>query len=388
MWASMESKPRPIVTTETCVPPASRQELISAARSSRFDPLNATNSPPNSSADRPSSVTRSRCRFHASMAWSVPPPMKMKPSASRAARSNAASPPPIQIGTGRVGFGTSAGAVDPIEAAREVDNRFGEQPAKQLDLFLLACPSGTKVLSQGFVLDLAPADANAQSKPTSRQQVDISGLACHERRLTLRQDQDSRGEPDALGDASQISEHHERVVKRILLRVRAWQPRRSVGVDRTQDVVVGKEVIETQILDCPPNPSNCDWIASKLDLGVHDADVHLATLPHESGLPSRGPRHRRERSGPFPQASGSSTPPPPCSASSVDMEACPPIRSIAIDGDRSGREVDDFGLRPAPLASIETVVRAVATQRPRSHDVHDDEKAAAVLATTTDSGSA
>ena len=166
------------------------------------------------------------------------------------------------------------GSVDPIEAAREVDNRFREQPAKQLDLLLLACASRTKVLTQGFVLDLAPADANAQSKPTSGQQVDIGGLARHECRLALRQDQDPGRKPDALGDASQISEHHERIMKRILLRVRPRERRRSVGVDGTQHMVVGKEVIETQILDCPPNPSNCDWIASKLDLGVHDADLH------------------------------------------------------------------------------------------------------------------
>lgn len=173
-----------------------------------------------------------------------------------------------------------SGAVDPIEAAREVHNRVGEQPAKQLDLLFLACASRTKVLSQCFVLDLVPTDANAQSKPTTRREIDIGGLTCHERSLALRQDQDPRREPDALGDAGQISEHHERIVERILLGAGAWQRRCSVGVDGTQYMVVGKKVIETQILDCPPNPSNSDWIASKLDLAGRrrrSAPGHLAT---------------------------------------------------------------------------------------------------------------
>jgi len=49
-------------------------------------------------ADRPRLRTRSRSRFQTSMVWFMSPPMNMKPSARRAARSYAASEdPPSQI---------------------------------------------------------------------------------------------------------------------------------------------------------------------------------------------------------------------------------------------------------------------------------------------------
>src|SRR5580658_1289231 len=39
-------------------------------------------------------------------------------------------------------------SVDAVEAAREIDNRFCEQPAEQLDLLLLAGTAGMEVLPQ------------------------------------------------------------------------------------------------------------------------------------------------------------------------------------------------------------------------------------------------
>ena len=55
------------------------------------------------------------------------------------------------------------GPVDPVEAAREVDNGFGEQAAEQLELFFLSSPRGMEVLSEGLVLDVVPADADTQA---------------------------------------------------------------------------------------------------------------------------------------------------------------------------------------------------------------------------------
>jgi hypothetical protein len=79
-------------------------------------------------------------------------------------------------------------------------------------------------------------------------------------------------------------------VERVVLGVGPWQRRCSTGVDGTQHVVVGEEVIEAQILDREPNPSDSDWIASQLGLGIDDADLHVVTLPHDDDRPSRGRR--------------------------------------------------------------------------------------------------
>ena len=122
----------------------------------------------------------------------------MNPSPTRAARSNAASPqPPSQIGIGAAGMRQRAGAVDAVEATVERDDRFGPQPAQQLDLFLLARAARFEVLSERLVLDVVPPDADAETNPSARQHVEVGDLARHERGLALRKDQDAGGEPDA-----------------------------------------------------------------------------------------------------------------------------------------------------------------------------------------------
>jgi hypothetical protein len=49
-------------------------------------------------------------------------------------------------------------SINPVEPAGEVNDRFGEQPAKQFDLLLLPRAAATEVLAQGLVLHVAPAD--------------------------------------------------------------------------------------------------------------------------------------------------------------------------------------------------------------------------------------
>ena len=121
----------------------------------------------------------------------MPPPKKMKPSASRAARSNALrDDPPSQIGIDRVRLRHECGSVNPVEAAREVDDGFCEQPAEQLDLLLLPGAAGAEVLPEGLVLDVVPADPHTEPQPAAGQKIDIGCLPCHERRLALREDQD------------------------------------------------------------------------------------------------------------------------------------------------------------------------------------------------------
>ena len=205
----------------------------------------------------------------------MPPPKKMKPSASRAARSNAASPdPPSQIGIDRSRLRYERGSVDPVEAAREVDDRFGEQAAQQLDLLFLPRAAGAEVLPEGLVLDVVPADADTEAQPTAGQEIDIGRLPCDERGLALRKDQDPGRELDALGDPGQIGEHHERIVERVVLGVRARQLRCSVGVNRPEHVVIREQVVEAQIFDRSSNSPNRGRIAAKLVLRIDNTDLH------------------------------------------------------------------------------------------------------------------
>ena len=73
----------------------------------------------------------------------------------------AGSAKPDRDGVRRLWY--ECGSVDPVEAAREVDNGFGEQAAEQLDLLFLSGAAGTEVLSEGLVLHVVPADADAQA---------------------------------------------------------------------------------------------------------------------------------------------------------------------------------------------------------------------------------
>ena len=275
MWPSTESKPRPIVTTETWVPPASRQASISAGEVA-YAAARKRHIVRAEVVDRPAEAA------HA-IAQPVPgvdavvdaATEKMKPSASRAARSNAASPdPPSQIGMDRAGFGTSAARSTRSKRPEKSTTGSVNKPAKQLDLLLLPGAAGTEVLPEGLVLDVVPADPHAETQPTAGQEIDIGRLPCHERGLALRKDQDPGGETDSLGDAGQIGEHHERVVERVVLGVGARQRRRSIGVNGTEHVVVGEEVVEAQVLDRSPDPPNRGRISSKLGLRVDDADLH------------------------------------------------------------------------------------------------------------------
>ena len=131
-----------------------------------------------------------------------------------------------------------------------------------------------EVLPESLVLDVVPPDADTDPQATPRQEVDIRSLSRDERGLTLRKHEDPGGEPDSLSDSGQIGEHHEGIVKRILLGVGAREWRRPIGVNRSEYMVIGEEMIKPQILDRLPKPPNRGGVPSKLDLGVHDAKLH------------------------------------------------------------------------------------------------------------------
>jgi hypothetical protein len=131
-----------------------------------------------------------------------------------------------------------------------------------------------EVLPEGLVFDIVPADSYTESQSTPREEVDVGSLPCHERSLALRKDQDSGGESDPVGDARQVSEHDKRVMEWVVLGIGARQWRRPIGMNSTEYMFVGRKVIKAQVFDRSRKSTNGGGIASKLDLGVHDANLH------------------------------------------------------------------------------------------------------------------
>ena len=265
----------PIVTIETWVPPALRQPSTFPLRSPT--PVRGRSYVlPAEVLDRPVQLADAIAQpvpsvddmIDAAAEEDEPVRQPGRPVERRLARPTK----PYRDGARR--FRHQGGPVHPVEAAREVDDRLCEQLAEQLDLLLLPGAAGCKVLPERLVLDVVPADPDSEAKPAAGQEVNIGSLACHERSLALREDQDAGGEADPLGDGGQVGEHYERVVERVVLGVRARQRTGSIGMNGTEHVVVGEEVVKTEVLDRSPNSPNRGRISPKFVLRVHDAYLH------------------------------------------------------------------------------------------------------------------
>jgi hypothetical protein len=153
-----------MVTTETWVPPASRQASTSALR-----PPAPPGEAPRSPRRSPRPAYRGGSRAHAAASrrrWRGcrRRRRRSRPRALRLARTRRRRIRQARSGRPRR-LRHECGPVDRVEAAREVDDRFSEQSAEQPDLLLLPGAAGTEVLPEGLVLDVVPADSNAQAQP-------------------------------------------------------------------------------------------------------------------------------------------------------------------------------------------------------------------------------
>lgn len=120
------------------------------------------------------------------MEWSIPPPTKDEAvrEAGRSVESRLAGPAqPCRDGSFRPRH--EGGAVNPVEAASEVDHGFGEQAAQQANLLLVPSSTGSERLPERLVLDWAPTDTHTQPQPTTGQQIDVGRLPCDQRGLPL-----------------------------------------------------------------------------------------------------------------------------------------------------------------------------------------------------------
>jgi hypothetical protein len=165
-----------------------------------------------------------------------------------------------------------------IELALERHQGFAPEFAQELHLLLLTPAAGVEALPQGLVLDVVPTDADAETAAPAGEQVDIGHLPRNERRLALRQNQNARHQLDPPGERGEVSEHHERVVEGVLLRVRSRELGLAALVRGAEDMVVCKEIIEAQGLHADPNPANRLRVAAKFDLWVDSADFHECSV--------------------------------------------------------------------------------------------------------------
>src|SRR5713226_650970 len=134
------------------------------------------------------------------------------------------APEPDRDGTPN-GQGIDAGIVDDVVRALVRDERLGPELAQDLDLLLDTAPTRPELFAERVVLDVVPADADAEAQAASAQDVDLGGLLGHERGLALRQDEDAGDELELGGDRRQESEEHHELVEGMLVRVRPRQLR-------------------------------------------------------------------------------------------------------------------------------------------------------------------
>src|SRR5204863_3348243 len=100
----------------------------------------------------------------------------------------------------------------------------------QLELFLDALAAIREVLAERLELDGVPADADAETQTSAREDVHLGRLLGDERGLTLRQDEDARDQLDAPCDGGAEAEEDERLVKIVLVRVLAVPAARPIGI--------------------------------------------------------------------------------------------------------------------------------------------------------------
>src|SRR6266480_1127682 len=185
-----------------------------------------------------------------------------------------------------------------MPATLEVHGLLRPQRTQKSDLLLDPPAAVAEPHAQRFVLHLVPADAGTDDQASARQNVHLCRLFCHERRLSLGENEDRCRELQPRCDRGEVAEQHERLVERRAVVVGAGPPARPVGVS-TEDVVEDHETLVSELLD------RAGVLRDHLGIGP---DLELRedrARPHESQY--RGaPVSRGERSGG--QASGLMTP--------------------------------------------------------------------------------
>ena len=131
-----------------------------------------------------------------------------------------------------------------------------------------------KILPKGLVLDGIPTHSYPQPQPTAGQEIDVSRLPRHQCGLALGKDQDPGHKSDSFGDTGQVAEHHEWVVKRIVLVIGAHQRGRPIGMNGPEYVLIGEKMVEAQVFHCSAESPDRSGISPRLVLREGDTNLH------------------------------------------------------------------------------------------------------------------
>ena len=131
-----------------------------------------------------------------------------------------------------------------------------------------------EVLSQGLVLHMVPAHADAQAQAAPAQHVYLGSLFRHQDGLALGQNQDPGCQADLLGDGGHVAHQGEWLMDQALVAV---VTKRGMVVKTgvcSQDVVRDKYVGVVQILGGLSEIANRRRVGLDLRLRENDSDLH------------------------------------------------------------------------------------------------------------------
>ena len=154
----------------------------------------------------------------------------------------------------------------------------GPEASQQLDLLGGALAAIAEILSERLVFDGVPANADAETKPTTAEQVDLGGLFGDQRGLALRQYDHPGDQFQRSRDRGKKAEHDERFVERGVHVVRAVPAlvNLRVGAD---DVVIDEDVAVSELLHPLGVGAHGPRVSAELRLRERHSNSHVVILP-------------------------------------------------------------------------------------------------------------
>lgn len=174
----------------------------------------------------------------------------------------------------RPGIQTDRGQVipGPLECYLVLSPKLAEQP----DLLLNPAAASRIRHPKRLILDLVPANSDAQAQTTVGQQVELCCLLRHQDGLTLRENEDAGGEPDAAGPSRNPREEDKGLVEGIGEIVQSI-PAGPRFPRCAHDVVEHQQVRKVELLSSFDKSTERVMLRRDLNLRNHHADAHAFT---------------------------------------------------------------------------------------------------------------
>ena len=149
-----------------------------------------------------------------------------------------------------------------------------------------------EILVQRLVLDVVPADADAEAQAPAGEDVHRGGLLGHQRRLALGQDDDASDQLELLRAGAQVAEQDEHLVKRALVGVRRLPAELVEALQLgAQHVVEDEQVMVAGALGRLGIVADHRGVGADLRLRKHHAESHVLSSSVSAGAgpgPSSG----------------------------------------------------------------------------------------------------